>query len=349
MREYYPTTPKSAVVRPQKTTPDCSREYIVKKGDSLFKIGRRYGVSIAALVTANNIVHKDKIFPGQKLCIPHSGVARNAQSQRKVPSTKQAYSGVSQWLNSSMVEACEQGSIAGDERCSYENLPDYHQVVKLDAGMTCSDILKGYGLDPEGIFIEWGLQSSLDCIPEECTLLPLKPVDMVAGKVRTPELKKKKYFIQKFAGIAVKGMNKYGIPASITLAQAIHESSWGGSSLARKANNFFGHKCHGDQWTDDGSRRITMRDDRPDDCFRMYDCPEASIAAHFHWFQINKRYHWLQKLASTDYVGWANGLQQCGYATDPKYAAKLIRIIRDNQLDGYDRLFNPISNNFASV
>lgn len=138
-------------------------------------------------------------------------------------------------------------------------------------------------------------------------------------------------YIAEYAGLAREQMRLYNIPASITLAQGLLESGAGRSTLAREGNNHFGIKCHAD-WTGDTMLR---NDDAPDECFRVYATPEESFADHSRFLR-RKRYASLFDLDPTDYVGWACGLKRCGYATDPKYAERLISIIELYSLYNFD-------------
>lgn len=139
-------------------------------------------------------------------------------------------------------------------------------------------------------------------------------------------------YIQRFKDIAVLEMNKYGIPASITLAQGLLESGNGNSSLAREANNHFGIKC-GSAWN---GKTILKDDDQKDDCFRVYNTPEESYRDHSE-FLLRKRYASLFELDKNDYKGWALGLKQAGYATNPKYADLLVSIIERHDLTLFDK------------
>ncbi|MFB6342179.1 glucosaminidase domain-containing protein [Saccharicrinis sp. FJH62] len=139
-------------------------------------------------------------------------------------------------------------------------------------------------------------------------------------------------YVEKFAPIAIREMQRYGIPASITLAQGILESSNGNSYLARVANNHFGIKCH--DWTGPSVHRD---DDMRNECFRKYKEPVESFEDHSKFLTSRERYRILFELKVTDYKGWARGLKKAGYATDPQYANRLIKIIEDNELFLYDR------------
>lgn len=139
-------------------------------------------------------------------------------------------------------------------------------------------------------------------------------------------------YIDRYKGIAMQEMNLYGIPASITLAQGLFESGNGNGELARVANNHFGIKCTSD-WK---GKSYFKDDDQVNDCFRVYDRPEDSFRDHSVFLQ-RKRYAHLFELDKNDYVGWANGLKDAGYATNPKYPQLLINVIQKYNLDQYDR------------
>ena len=138
-------------------------------------------------------------------------------------------------------------------------------------------------------------------------------------------------YINRFKDIAITEMNKYGIPASITLAQALLESGTGNSDLAKYANNHFGIKCTSD-WKGKGYYKD---DDAKDECFRVYSNPDESFKDHSQFLK-RKRYAPLFELDKNDYEGWAIGLKNAGYATNPKYPQLLIGLIEKYNLDQYD-------------
>lgn len=142
-------------------------------------------------------------------------------------------------------------------------------------------------------------------------------------------------YIELFKGIAVEEMIKSGIPASITLAQGLLESASGNSTLATEANNHFGIKCNVG-WT---GPTIRHDDDAAGECFRMYESAEQSYRDHTEFLK-RARYASLFLLPRNDYKGWAHGLKQAGYATNPKYADLLIDLIERYELDQYDRAEN---------
>jgi len=139
-------------------------------------------------------------------------------------------------------------------------------------------------------------------------------------------------YIKKYAPVAVSEMQRSGVPASITLAQGILESRSGLSPLAADGNNHFGIKCH-KTWK---GKKQYADDDAKHECFRVYRSADESFRDHSDFLRYNDRYKSLFELKPTDYKGWAKGLKKAGYATDPGYAQKLIKIIEDYKLYKYD-------------
>ncbi len=130
-------------------------------------------------------------------------------------------------------------------------------------------------------------------------------------------------YIQQYKDIVLEQEREYNIPAAITMAQGLLESSAGKSELATEANNHFGIKCTSD-WKWETYRHD---DDEKAECFRQYYAAEDSFIDHSLFLKNRKRYASLFELDHTDYQGWARGLKQCGYATDPNYPQKLINLI----------------------
>lgn len=138
-------------------------------------------------------------------------------------------------------------------------------------------------------------------------------------------------YIAKYSRIAVEEMYRSGVPASITLAQGLLESGYGRSELAVKANNHFGIKCH--DWK---GPSVSYDDDRKKECFRKYEHASASFMDHSDFLRYRDRYKFLFDLPVTDYKGWAYGLKKAGYATDPQYPYKLIKLIEEYNLSRFD-------------
>ena len=141
-------------------------------------------------------------------------------------------------------------------------------------------------------------------------------------------------YINNFKEDAIKEMLMYNIPASITLAQGMLESGNGNSDLAMYANNHFGIKCHSG-W--DGAT-FRKDDDAKDECFRKYPSVFDSYTDHSQFLKSRSRYSFLFEIKRNDYKSWAKGLKAAGYATDPKYAQRLIQLIETNNLHQYDNI-----------
>lgn len=140
-------------------------------------------------------------------------------------------------------------------------------------------------------------------------------------------------YIEKYKEDAVREMHMYKVPASITLAQGMLESDNGNSALAVYANNHFGIKCH-KEWV---GETYTQNDDDTNECFRKYPSVYESYVDHSMFLKSRPRYAFLFDLRLNDYKGWARGLKQAGYATDPRYADRLIDIIERYKLNELDR------------
>lgn len=153
-----------------------------------------------------------------------------------------------------------------------------------------------------------------------------------------------KDFFNKYANYAMDAQIKFGIPASITLAQAALESGWGESGLTKSANNFFGIKDQpNDEWYgayvekptgevfNGVKTTITSK-------FRKYADAGESFKDHASFLLKNKRYAPLFQLKETDYINWAKGLKAAGYATALNYADTLINMVYKYQLNKYDEL-----------
>lgn len=180
------------------------------------------------------------------------------------------------------------------------------------------------------------------CISVLAALLALVPVshislqaaglspEPVSPAAQTPQER----YVTLWAPTAVREMYRSGVPASITLAQGILESRSGLSTLAADGHNHFGIKCH----TDWKGKTMHLDDDARGECFRVYDSADQSFRDHSDFLRYRDRYKFLFDFELTDYESWAYGLKKAGYATDPSYAAKLIKIIEDHDLSKYDRM-----------
>lgn len=139
-------------------------------------------------------------------------------------------------------------------------------------------------------------------------------------------------YIAQYKAIAMKEMKRTGVPASITLAQAILESNSGESNLAKNHNNHFGIKCKSD-WT---GAKAYQDDDAKQECFRAYETAEVSFKDHSNFLKNRPNYVDLFLLDPVDDTAWAYGLKKAGYATASDYPKKLLKIIDDYELAQYN-------------
>jgi LysM repeat protein len=138
-------------------------------------------------------------------------------------------------------------------------------------------------------------------------------------------------YINQYKDLAIAEMQRTGIPASIKLAQGIHETSAGTSELVKKSNNHFGLKCKA-EWT---GMTVSHTDDAPNECFRKYDNPKDSYKDQSNYLKSTPRYASLFNIDPTDYKAWAFGLKKAGYATNPQYSQIIIKLIEDYDLQDY--------------
>jgi len=141
-------------------------------------------------------------------------------------------------------------------------------------------------------------------------------------------------YIKRYKDLAISEMLRTGVPASIKLAQGIHETQAGTSNLVQKSNNHFGIKCKSN-WTGES---VNHDDDAKGECFRKYRTVEESYRDHSDFLKHSSRYTFLFNINPLDYKEWAYGLKKAGYATNPRYPQALIKLIEDYQLQDYTLL-----------
>jgi flagellum-specific peptidoglycan hydrolase FlgJ len=139
-------------------------------------------------------------------------------------------------------------------------------------------------------------------------------------------------YIEAYAVLAVKEMQRTGIPASITLAQACLESGNGNSALTLEANNHFGIKCH-TTWS---GKKIYFDDDAKNECFRVYPQALDSYIDHWNFLKNGQRYSFLFSIPASDYKAWAHGLQKRGMQLTKNMPQMLIRIMKIMNYTKYD-------------
>jgi LysM repeat protein len=138
-------------------------------------------------------------------------------------------------------------------------------------------------------------------------------------------------YIIAYKDVAIAEMQRTGVPASIKLAQGIHETMAGTSDLVTKSNNHFGIKCKSN-WTGES---VSHDDDARGECFRKYNSPSESYRDHSNFLKGGQRYAFLFQINPLDYSAWAYGLKKAGYATNPKYPQVIIKLIEDYNLQDY--------------
>ncbi len=158
-------------------------------------------------------------------------------------------------------------------------------------------------------------------------------VTILAAILLRADITPQQRYVNRYASIAVTEMYRSGVPASITLSQGLLESRYGLSALAAEGHNHFGIKCHND-WK---GKTMAVDDDAKGECFRVYDADIESFRDHSDFLRYRDRYKFLFDFPVTDYKAWANGLKKAGYATDPAYPAKLIKLIEDYDLSRFDK------------
>ena len=156
---------------------------------------------------------------------------------------------------------------------------------------------------------------------------------LVATVLLRGDITPQQRYVNRYASLAVTEMYRSGVPASITLSQGLLESRYGLSALAAEGHNHFGIKCHND-WK---GKTMAVDDDAKGECFRVYDADIESFRDHSDFLRYRDRYKFLFDFPVTDYKAWANGLKKAGYATDPAYPAKLIKLIEDYDLSRFDK------------
>lgn len=139
-------------------------------------------------------------------------------------------------------------------------------------------------------------------------------------------------YIDNYAEYAMEQMRRYGIPASITLAQGIIESADGQSTLAQTANNHFGVKG-----TFNGNY-VLANDDKPNERFKKYDNVGQSYEDHSKVLMASRYQRYVGSLSPDDYRGWAAGIQKGGYATAKSYSSTIVSVIEGANLQKYDQM-----------
>jgi flagellum-specific peptidoglycan hydrolase FlgJ len=137
-------------------------------------------------------------------------------------------------------------------------------------------------------------------------------------------------YIEKHKDDAIRIMHETGVPASIVLGVAMHESACGNSILAKNLNNQFGVKGN--------SRIVYYRDNKKvKTLYKRYESVYDSFQDFARIMTERSEFNGLiEKLTHFDYTNWAHSIQNNGYASDPKWAKGVLRIINKYQLYNFD-------------
>lgn len=187
------------------------------------------------------------------------------------------------------------------------------------------NLQNGNQAQSNAMWVQPGSYSPLAAVEEEV---------VTKAPVLNAKKERQRAYVERFADVAKQEMNRFGIPASITLGQGLLETNAGQSPLATTNNNHFGLKCFSRNCTKGHCSNFS--DDSHKDFFRIFASAWESFRAHSLLLVNGERYQPLFRLPKTDYKGWAKGLGNAGYATDKEYARKLVRLIEELELDEYD-------------
>jgi LysM repeat protein len=287
------------------------RTYLVEDGDSVRTIAKQFGVTNETIIWENDLTDPDILQVGQQLQIlPFSGLIHEVRPGDTVASVANTY------------DARVQDVITAN------NLSDPFIIV---VGQKLA-VPGGYRpLPSEGDADTTQAPPSDDQVAASVSTRHVFPV---LGS--TPQER----FIASIAPAAVKSADQTGVPASVTIAQAILESYWGSSRLATDANNYFGIKAqpHGGpagSVTFNVWEVLNGRNVMENQAFRAYNSMAESFVDHGLFLVQNPRYAGAMAVKS-DARQFAVAINREGYATDPAYASKLIGLMDRYNLYRYD-------------
>jgi LysM repeat protein len=301
--------------------PLAIRTYIVEPGDSVRTIAQQFGVTNETIIWENDLTDPDILHVGQELFIlPFSGLIHEVRPGDTVASIANSYDTPYQGVITANHLVDPYIIVVGQKLAvpgGYRPLPQ--KVVVVPSGGP--DTVEAPPPSDEG------LRTAV------VQTVPLRKFPVLGG---TPQEK----FIASIAEAAVQSADDTGVPASVTIAQAILESYWGSSRLAREANNFFGIKAQTksgsagavrfDVWEVIGGRNVVQSQ-----AFRAYTTIAESFVDHGRFFLENSRYA-AAMAVKDDPRKFAREVSRAGYATDPSYASKLISLMDRYNLYRYD-------------
>jgi flagellum-specific peptidoglycan hydrolase FlgJ len=218
-------------------------------------------------------------------------------------------------------------------------------IHRVREGDTAAAIAQIYGVNVEALVAANALGADASVRPSETLMIPNATRGDVEAPPRQPAARptgpgSERAFIASLVRPAQDSQRVTGVPASVTIAQAILETYWGTSYLAREANNYFGIKAHYkpgtagviwiDAWEVENGENVV----RPE-AFRKYESVSDSLVDHGRFFLENPRYARAMD-AKRDAREFARRINAAGYATDPGYSGKLIALFDRYDLLQYD-------------
>jgi flagellum-specific peptidoglycan hydrolase FlgJ len=303
-------------------TPLAIRTYTVEEGDSVRTIAKQFGVTNETIIWENDLTDPDVLQVGQELSIlPFSGLIHEVRPGDTVASIANSYDALVQDVISANKLSDPYIIVVGQKLAvpgGYRPLPQ--KVVVAPAPSTNPDTVQA--------------PPSQDT--DQQAAVVTAPKHMLPSLGNTPQ----EQFISSIAEAAVESADQTGVPASVTIAQAILESYWGSSRLAHDANNYFGIKAQTkggsagsltlSVWEVIGGRNVVENQ-----AFRAYNSVAESFVDHGLFFLENGRYA-SAMAAKNDAKQFAIEINRDGYATDPSYASKLIGLMDRYNLYRYD-------------
>jgi flagellum-specific peptidoglycan hydrolase FlgJ len=315
-----PTTQNAAAP----SAPDTQlamRTYVVEEGDSVRSIAHQFGVTNETIIWENDLTDPDALNVGQELQIlPFSGLIHEVRPGDTLASVANAYDALIADVVSANKLSDPYIIVVGQKLAvpgGYRPLP---RKVEVAPNPSTPDTVQAPPSDS-------------DQVAAVVNTAPKHKLPVLGG---TPQ----EQFISSIAEAAVESADQTGVPASVTIAQAILESYWGSSRLAIEANNYFGIKAQTrngsagairfDVWEVIGGRNVMQSQ-----AFRAYTTIAESFVDHGLFFVENGRYS-AAMAARNDARQFAREVNRAGYATDPAYASKLIGLMDRYDLYRYD-------------
>ncbi len=306
-------------------------QHLIRRGETLSGIAQRYGTTVDALMRANRqIKNPNLIYAGQTLTIPatRSGAASSQGGSQYVVRQGDTLSDIAARNGIELSPL-----IKANLQIRNPNLIFPGQVVNIPGrGATTTPPTTSAPSRPTPPVAQPPV--TRQPTPAQPTPPRVNTTAPVGSIPRTGNA-----FIDSIAADAIRSQRTTGVPASVTIAQAILESDWGRSGLTRQANNYFGIKGTGPAGSVTMRTRevINGRDVYVNAQFRKYNSAAESFTDHAQFFIRNQRYATAMQ-HTHDPWRFAAEIHRAGYATDPAYTQKLYRLMRQYDLTRFDAI-----------